>query len=319
MPASLFSTYSTGENRVTASIIAVLKSLSLSRIERLLGAVLEQSEFELVHFRNQVVTSGAPGVPDAEIQSSCRILIETKIKRDSINLPQLRRHLDLLKSKAEAIRVLLVLTPDEHRPRSLEQIQDDHLVWASFSALDQSIEELLADTHEVISEREAFLLRELQAMLAEEKLVGSVKEVLVVPALRAWPQYQKYHAYICQPGRTFQPVQYIAFYCRGSIQPIIPRIIKSWDEVVYGEKVNDPDLAKVVDGVLKDQLATMGISNKVMLLTGPDDPGTLKLASPVINDLKSESGQVVAFTQNQRYVGLERLKKARTTSDLISE
>jgi hypothetical protein len=49
---SIFSTYSTGENRVTASILAVLKSLSLNRIERLLGALLEQSAFELVRFQN---------------------------------------------------------------------------------------------------------------------------------------------------------------------------------------------------------------------------------------------------------------------------
>ena len=56
---SIFSTHSTGENRVTASIIAVLKSLSLPRIERLLGALLEQPEFELVRFQNQPSRGGA--------------------------------------------------------------------------------------------------------------------------------------------------------------------------------------------------------------------------------------------------------------------
>ena len=44
---SIFSTYSTGENRVTASFLAVLRSLSLDRMQRILGALLEQSEFEL--------------------------------------------------------------------------------------------------------------------------------------------------------------------------------------------------------------------------------------------------------------------------------
>ena len=39
MPDSIFSTYRTGENRVTASILAVLRSLALHRIERLLGAL----------------------------------------------------------------------------------------------------------------------------------------------------------------------------------------------------------------------------------------------------------------------------------------
>jgi len=64
MGSSIFSTYSTGENRVTASILAVLKSLSLGRIERLLGALLEQSEFQLVRFENQP-SRGGKGVPDA--------------------------------------------------------------------------------------------------------------------------------------------------------------------------------------------------------------------------------------------------------------
>ncbi|HJQ35812.1 MAG TPA: hypothetical protein VKB93_01605 [Thermoanaerobaculia bacterium] len=49
---SLFSTYSTGENRVTASILAVLRSLSLRHTERLLGAMLEAPELELLDFSN---------------------------------------------------------------------------------------------------------------------------------------------------------------------------------------------------------------------------------------------------------------------------
>ena len=59
MPDSIFATYKTGDNRVTASILAVLRSLSLHRIERLLGALMEQSEFELVRFQNQPSSGGA--------------------------------------------------------------------------------------------------------------------------------------------------------------------------------------------------------------------------------------------------------------------
>ena len=82
---SIFSTYSTGENRVTASFLAVLRSLSLDRIQRLLGALLEQSEFELVRFENQP-SKGGSGVPDAIIQSSIRLLIETKTERNGVNV-----------------------------------------------------------------------------------------------------------------------------------------------------------------------------------------------------------------------------------------
>ncbi len=44
---------------LTASLLAVLGSLSLGRIERLLAAMLEQSEFELVRFQNQPSKGGA--------------------------------------------------------------------------------------------------------------------------------------------------------------------------------------------------------------------------------------------------------------------
>ena len=83
MSDSIFSTYRAGENRVTASILAVLRSLSLGRCQRILAALLEQSEFELVRFQNQPA-KGSIGVPDAEISSSFRILVETKIKPNTL-------------------------------------------------------------------------------------------------------------------------------------------------------------------------------------------------------------------------------------------
>jgi hypothetical protein len=157
----IFSTYSTGENRVTASFLAVLRSLSLGRIQRILGALLEQPEFELVQFENQP-SKGGEGVPDAIIQSSVRLLIETKLQRNAVRSEQLRRHLDRLRSVDEANATLLVLTPDEVRPSQVDDLADARVAWASFVALDQAIDELLDDKYEVVSEREAFLLREFQ-------------------------------------------------------------------------------------------------------------------------------------------------------------
>jgi hypothetical protein len=47
MNESIFSTYSTGENRVTASFLAVLRCLALPRIELILGALMEDADFQL--------------------------------------------------------------------------------------------------------------------------------------------------------------------------------------------------------------------------------------------------------------------------------
>ncbi len=178
---NLFSTYTKGENRVTSSILSVLQFLSLHRTERLLGALMEESEFQLVQFQCQP-SSGGQGAPDALISSSCRLFVEAKTKRNAVNKDQLKRHLKRLKGK-ETTQRLLVLTPDESCPDVIAKVKDNRVVWASFASLDQAIEELLGDRKEIISEREAFILRQLQIMLIKEKLVPSTDNVVVVPAM----------------------------------------------------------------------------------------------------------------------------------------
>ena len=316
MESSIFSTYSTRENRVTASILAVLKSLSLGRIDRLLGALMEQSDFQLVHFDNQP-SKGGDGVPDALISSSCRLFIETKIKRNGVREPQLKRHLRRLEDATEKHRALVVLTPDDSRPKVISKMKDKRIIWASFALLDQAINELLDDKREVVSEREAFLLRELQVMFSDEKLIGSVSDVLVIPARVAWPEYEKFHAYVCQPNRSFQPVKRIAFYTLGEICPLVPTVLETHESVLFERGGHKGALGKLVNDLLDQALRDEGLRYKVLLLSLPDDPRTLHLESPITNDLQSASGRVIAFTQNQRYVSIEKLKVARRTSELV--
>ena len=316
MPTNLFSTYSTGENRVTASFLAVLRSLSLDRIQRVLGALLEQSEFELVKFQNQP-SKGAAGVPDAIIQSSCTLLIETKIKRNTANRKQLERHLKRLDGATESTCLLLVLTPDTSKPRVFDSIEDERLVWASFAALDQVIDEMLDDKAEVVSEREAFLLRELQNMLMTEKLIGSANDVVVVPARNAWPEYEKFHAYICQPDRPFQLVSRIAFYSFGHIYHLVPKILETHEHVDFVPSKHKGKMRELIAAVLTEERRKEGTAYKVMFLSAPDSSDTLVLEAPIPNNLTSNAGRTTAFTQNQRYVSLERLKVAKTTSDLV--
>jgi hypothetical protein len=315
MPDSIFSTYRTGENRVTASILAVLRSLALHRTERLLGALMERSEFQLVSFQNQSGKGGA-GVPDATITASCQLLVETKIERNAVRADQLARHLQRLDAAPEAEKLLLLLTPDDSPPPATK-VDDPRLAWASFAALDQAIEELLKDPYEVISEREAFLLRELQVMLAEEGLVLPANDVVVVPARHAWREYCDFHAYVCQAKRSFQGVRRIAFYTEGAIQVAVPTILEVHDEVVFRPGAYPGALGGVVDGLVAIGAREEGHAYKVILLSPAGDPRTLKLEQPIKNDLTSQSGRTTAFTQNQRYVAEEKLRRARTTSELI--
>jgi hypothetical protein len=51
----------------------------------------------------------------------------------------------------------------------------------------------------------------------------------------------------------------------------------------------------------------------VFFLSGPDDPQTIKLEQPVENVLEG------AFVQGQRYVSVDRLRKAKRTSELVEK
>ena len=55
----LFSTYRQGENRVTASLLAVLSRLGTDLTERVLGALLDEPELSLVSFTPLPATKGA--------------------------------------------------------------------------------------------------------------------------------------------------------------------------------------------------------------------------------------------------------------------
>ena len=314
--SSIFSTYSTGENRVTASFLAVLRSLSLDRIQRLLGALLEQSEFELVRFQNQP-SKGGKGVPDAIIHASIRLLIETKIERNAINVVQIKQHLKRLDETNEATRLLLVITPDDVRPESLDALSDERIVWFSFVAIDQAIDEMLDDKYEVTSERESFLLRELQNMLSAEGLLASNNDVVVVAARNAWPEYNQIHAYVCQPNRPFQQVSRVAFYSKGRVHPLVPRILEMHDDVVMVAGQSTGVLGDLVQRLIKEQRRDEGERYKVLLLSAPDSPDTIRLPAPIPNDMKSKSGKPTAFTMGQRYIASERLITAKATSELV--
>jgi hypothetical protein len=277
--------------------------------------LLEQSEFELVRFQNQPSRRNV-GVPDAEISSSFCILIETKIKPNAVKRQQLARHIKRFEDSSEQVQRLLVLTPDLERPDVIDGMKDSRIGWASFAAFDQAIEELLADKEGVISEREEFLLRELQAMLEEEKLIPSEEDTLVIPGKHAWPEYREFHAYVCQPERHFRQVTHIAFYTRNEIRELIPRILRSHEKVEMTRGEYDGELGRLVEYLLDHGLRTEGKLYKVVFLTPPEDGRTVHLDKPIKNDLQSTTGRATAFTQNQRYVCLDQLKRARKTSDL---
>jgi hypothetical protein len=168
----------------------------------------------------------------------------------------------------------------------------------------------------VISEREAFLLRELQAMLDNENLIGTAKDTLVIAAKQAWPEYNEFNAYVCQPNRSFKQVEYLAFYHGNKIHELVPKILDSMECLEMRKGLHAGKEGDLVNYLLENNLRKEGETNKILFLSPPDAPETVRLDKPIINDLVSAGGVRIAFTQNQRYVELNALKKANKTSDL---
>ena len=214
--------------------------------------------------------------PHLSAETCCRILIETKLAPKAVRLDQLRGHLRLLDQSPETYQRLVVLIPDETRPRAVETLADDRLCWTSFAALDQAIDELLADKMDVISERKAYLLRELQRMLTDEQLLGFTKDTVNVAARRAWADYHTVPAYICQADRSFQLVSYLGFYVDGQIPPVIPRILERHDHVRLHDR-HQGRLAAVIEALRGAERPRDADEYQVFILSAPDDPQTVRL------------------------------------------
>lgn len=319
MANNIFSRYRQGENRVTATILAVFEQLGAEAVESLLSTAVEGGDqsLELIRYRNQPGGAGE-GVPDAQIRGSFHLLFETKIAPGTVNREQLVRHLTAFDADPASVERLYVLSPDAVEPAVIDAL-DDRVRWMSFASLRLAMDDYINSEERVLGDRDIFLLRQLQDFIDEEGLATAPDNVVVVPARNAWNEYARFGIYICQPGRRFRNVEYLAFYRNKQIEAVVPRVIAVFDHVEMTREnaarladgdANERSVAKLVTKLLDEGERTDGDTNKVFLLTQPEDSDTIHLGRPLTHESKS------AWVQNQRYVSLDRLLEADTTADL---
>lgn len=333
MKAPLFSTYRQGENRVTSSILAVFQRVDLTIVERLLSAASGDPELlkmvKMVQFKNQPAGKGKEkdkekdkkGVPDGEIAASFRYLFEVKTERDAVTKAddslQLQRHLERL-NRPDADERLFVVTPDIERPALVEALGDPRVIWFNFDSLAQAIDEALADTDDPLSEREAFLLRELRRLFDEEGILRPAKDIVVVAARFGYPTYLRYSAYICQLDRSFRSgIERMGFYTEKAIQLEFPRIKRRFKQLWIDEAeaanrsaTDDPAdaaAAHLIRRLLADKTRWANTEKQVFLLSPVESSETLRLPQPITHPGPG------AWTQGQRYLrsaDLERNPKS---------
>jgi hypothetical protein len=322
----LFSSYRTGENRVTASILAVLERIDLGLVERLLSAASGEANLPLVSFENQVADKHG-SVPDAGISANFRYLFEVKTTARSLDQGQLKAHLAHLDGSFANER-LFVLTPDCEEPSSVISLEDRRLTWLSFEGLDQAILELLQDEAEPLAEQTRFLLHELRALFAQEEGLLGQEDTVVVAARDAYPEYRLTAAYACQPGRAFRDgIRWMGFYYGGAIQPEVALIRHRRDNVTLSKasadalrKTDDPfdaELAALIERLLDASPRAPGQQYQLFLLSPVDDEQTLRLARPIENTATDRKGKASAWTMGQRYTQSSALAQSPdTTSEL---
>ncbi len=336
MTNPLFSTYSQQENQVTGTLLSVFEHLGTSLVEDILETALDESDLSVVTFQSQYVAEDS--IPDAVIRSSVSLFIETKTRPGEVTRSQLENHLTALEAEQTRKKLLVVLSPDESEPTAVRAIDNEQVVWISFDTLVSALEALLSRDESVSTEqtrppteRETFLIRELIRFVHDAKLTsGTEDRVLVIPARRAWGEYNEYGMYFCQPGRSFRPSAYLAFYRKNEIKTEVPYITGSVDRIELTPESVDlaheneelthsqyNELRETVERLCEDDSERYGQLQKVLFLDGARG---FSLEQPVSNDkTANDSDSRVAFVYNQRYVSAERLKTSPEKTSALED
>ena len=107
------------------------------------------------------------------------------------------------------------------------------MVWFHFAALHDAITAVLDDARLAPSERDRFLLRELQALFDNDGLL-TTDEVVIAAAGLAYDEYLDTGAYICQPHCSFRGgLTHMGFYAQQAIQSEVARIEACEDRVPF--------------------------------------------------------------------------------------
>ena len=313
MPKSpLFSTYRQGENRVTASLMAVFERIDLTNLERILASASEDSALQLFSFENQVHGGSSPSVPDARISASFALWFETKTAPGQVRIDQLRGHLKHL-GDGHGYERLFLLTPDADEPEAVATIDDARLKWLSFKALSQAIDDLLGDDRELVSEKEELLLRELQALFEVDNLLGDPRGVVVVPAGRAHREYldprptSASRVGPSSPSSGWPSTAADGSSARSRACGTSSTRSSSPGPTLNAAVVRDPldaEVADLIERALDERRKSEGTLSKVFLLSGPDDPETERLEAPIANDATDANGRTTAWVMMQRYASL---------------
>jgi hypothetical protein len=146
-------------------------------------------------------------------------------------------------------------------------------------------------------------------------------DTVVVAAETAFTFYKRHGAYVCQDGRAFRDVHYLAFYRDKRIMPFIPTILDWHDHVAFTRESADRlldasatdrerALGTVVWNSVLDGSRYDGDVHEVLMLTPQTDERTVRLERAIRHHGDAP------WTRGQRYADIDALRACSTTDEL---
>lgn len=292
---SIFGEYSKDEDKITAALLQIIQICGADLIRELFDEIGDDVDFSI---NTQVVEEASR--PDGELCSNFHVYIESKRKPfgRKHDIEQLNNHVQLAKSKSAS---LVYITPDKERPKALSGY--NNVYWTNWTTV---IERL--NNYNVLFNKElvAFLAGQFELLVNNlvdmNTLDADAKDRVIILGGRYGENVAlTYGFYACQPNRSFKEAGYMAFCYNKDISYYFP--------ILEGPKQ--------VDSLEGEEWVSW--KNKIFsqMLTPLDKtPHTIfKLGNPVKVSIKHT--QPNAFARKQRYTTIDKLKKAKTTDELL--
>lgn len=299
---SIFGEYKQAENRVTAAFLQICKVGGEDFIRFLTNQINIQLPSSEIEIQSQVKGTGT--VPDGLLESnfSFKLYVESKIKRNSVNVTQLAGHQTQILNNND---YLLYLTPDDTKPTALGETH-----WANWLQIINIFNDYLQTSQSENKQLLEFLVEHFNTLLDNLNLLGltwSLNNENVIIVAGSWGESiaLNYNYYICQNKRSFKPARYLAFYNNNQIRHVF-EILKSPED-----NINLLLRTEFSSYLQQGEPNYSGELRKIFTLKFEQNIGA------IINDSIDKNGKPCPYTYGQpRYTTLSKLQIATRTSQL---
>lgn len=303
---SIFGEYKQTENRVTTALLQILKVGGTDFVRYVISTIDEidfpSNDISIITQKKEV-----NNIYDGLLACSFafRVIVESKIKKETINNIQLKGLLENAKSPNDYI---LYITPDNQK---LPKLNDTNpkIYWANWRTINEILKDYIKDdnNNKVLE----FLIAEFEKFLDGLNLLeveDPSKRVQIAAGSWGEPIALEYGFYACQNNRSVKKSCYLSFYNNRKIQYLFK---------IVNEPINDFDLTKSTNPNVIRYLTEKKPNYKEGELCQFYELKRLDINLEINHTGKTKSGKNSAFTMGVfRYTSIDKIKRAKNTTEL---